>query len=577
MHRLRRNAFLPALAFAASLFGSQARADVVTHTTTLPLLATNWQQVASLPRFNTALGTLEGINVTINGHLEGTAKYESMDTQPATISINFTANLAVKRPDNNAVLLSSSPVFTRTDNVTAFDGVLDFGGTSGATYNAISSNSTSQFVPTFPLSTANQALFVGAGNAVFTVIATGQTQANGAGNLVSSFSQKASVVLTVTYTYTPPFIQDCNGNGIVDSIDIANHTSPDCNANGIPDSCEQLGNDCNDNHIPDECDLASGVMTDLDHDGLPDQCNCVRVDRRKPASLLLWPEFDNRPGQVTLITLTNMNRHYQLGFVRVEFRYIDESSCLETNRTALLSPDDTLTVHTRAHQGGTNRGYVYAYAVDANGSPISYNFLMGNEIVLDGLKALDYDMNAFTWRAVPNMLQPTDLDSDGIRDLNGYEYEPSPDVILIPRFLGQGAGTQGQMIFVALTGGANFNTIVNLQIFNDNEDPFSAQYSFHCWSKVPLLSVSGMFSNSMLHASDDALDEVLGDPNTESGWIRLDGSLAQSPNVQIQDPAFLAVLIESRGGFQSADLPFELCTQTNGDLLPPGPLGDTSP
>lgn len=577
MHAFRSFASLPALAVLALAFAPSASADVLTHTATVPLQNTNWTQIASLPRFNPVLGTLEGVSVTILGHIEGTAKYESLDTQPATITIHFQANLSVKRPDNNAVLLSSTPVFSRVDQVTAFDGVLNFAGTSGATYNAISSDATSQFNPPFPLNTADTALFVGAGNVVFTVQATGTTFASGAGNLVSSFSQKASATVTVNYTYTPPFIQDCNQNGIVDSIDVANHTSPDCNANGIPDECEKLGNDCNDNGIPDECDLASGAMTDLDHDGLPDQCNCVRVDRRQAASLVLWPEFDNRAGRVTMLSISNANRHYVHGHVRVEFRYIDSISCLETNRTEVLTPNDTLTVMTRVHQGGTGRGYAYAFAVDEFNRPISHNFLVANEIVIDGVGGLDYDMNAFTWRAIPPMKALTDLDADGIRDLNGYEYEPSPDVILIPRFLGQTPGTAGSLIFVGLSGGASFDTTVQLQIFNDNEDPFSAQYSFRCWSKVPLLSVSGMFSNSMLHASDDNDLEVLGLPTMETGWIRLDGLLAQSTNTVILDPAFLAVLVEGRGTYSTADLPFELCTQTNGDLLPLGPLGDTSP
>ncbi len=33
-------------------------------------------------------------------------------------------------------------------------------------------------------------------------------------------------------------IEDCNGNGIPDDLDIANGTSTDCNGNGIPDECE---------------------------------------------------------------------------------------------------------------------------------------------------------------------------------------------------------------------------------------------------------------------------------------------------------------------------------------------------
>src|ERR1041385_5548331 len=34
--------------------------------------------------------------------------------------------------------------------------------------------------------------------------------------------------------------QDCNQNGVADSEDIRNGTSPDCNRNGIPDECERM-------------------------------------------------------------------------------------------------------------------------------------------------------------------------------------------------------------------------------------------------------------------------------------------------------------------------------------------------
>jgi hypothetical protein len=42
----------------------------------------------------------------------------------------------------------------------------------------------------------------------------------------------------------------------------------------------------------------------------------------------------------------------------------------------------------------------------------------------------------------------------------------------------------------------------------------------------------------------------------------------------IQDPAIYAVLIERFGGYAAADLPFEWCSQTNGDLLPVSNFGD---
>jgi len=51
-------------------------------------------------------------------------------------------------------------------------------------------------------------------------------------------------------------LQDCNGNGIADSLDIADKTSSDCNQNHVPDECEIL-QDCNSNGILDECELLS--------------------------------------------------------------------------------------------------------------------------------------------------------------------------------------------------------------------------------------------------------------------------------------------------------------------------------
>ena len=51
-------------------------------------------------------------------------------------------------------------------------------------------------------------------------------------------------------------IDDCNGNGVADSTDIATGSSQDCNANGVPD----------------ECDLASGYSIDIDGDGQLDDC-----------------------------------------------------------------------------------------------------------------------------------------------------------------------------------------------------------------------------------------------------------------------------------------------------------------
>ena len=69
-------------------------------------------------------------------------------------------------------------------------------------------------------------------------------------------------------TYDVP-AQDCNGNNIVDIIDIFEGTSSDINSNSVPDECE----DCNTNGIIDEYDIQEGTSLDCDSNGVPDECD----------------------------------------------------------------------------------------------------------------------------------------------------------------------------------------------------------------------------------------------------------------------------------------------------------------
>ncbi|MCP3905246.1 MAG: hypothetical protein GY715_16595 [Planctomycetes bacterium] len=76
------------------------------------------------------------------------------------------------------------------------------------------------------------------------------------------------------------FQADCNSNGILDDIDIANGTSEDCNLNGFPDECELDTNgdgvidacDCNGNGLFDADDIAIGASGDFNQNDTPDEC-----------------------------------------------------------------------------------------------------------------------------------------------------------------------------------------------------------------------------------------------------------------------------------------------------------------
>ncbi|UCG15618.1 MAG: hypothetical protein JSV19_10020 [Phycisphaerales bacterium] len=74
---------------------------------------------------------------------------------------------------------------------------------------------------------------------------------------------------------------DCNGNGIPDTIDIAEGTSMDCQPNGHPDECDiddGMSWDCNNSGIPDECDVAEGTSEDCNGDIVPDECQITGND-----------------------------------------------------------------------------------------------------------------------------------------------------------------------------------------------------------------------------------------------------------------------------------------------------------
>ncbi len=319
--------------------------------------------------------------------------------------------------------------------------------------------------------------------------------------------------------------------------------------------------------------------------------SCREVDRNTCGSLLLFPEYDNRQQSQTLFSITNGCCDIQDGDIWVEFRFIDALTCQETDYTLRLTPCDTVTFLTSTVNPNSTRGYAYAFAKrvtpgpgNPGGMPIVRNKLIGQALIVDGLEDVEYAMNAVSFLGIGPELADNDDDGDGIRDLNGPltalgEYEQAPDEILIPRFLGQdppgtNAQFQSDLVILGLSGGSSFTTLVQFLVYNDSEDVTSQTASFYCWDKRPLVQWAPATLASVLDDQGDDPDEILGAPTKMAGWIRLDGLSAFSSQEEITDPAIYAVLIEKYAVDSVADLPFEKCSQANGDLLPNGPFGD---
>ena len=291
------------------------------------------------------------------------------------------------------------------------------------------------------------------------------------------------------------------------------------------------------------------------------------ADGRNPGSLLLYPEFDNRAGVVTVVTITNTD---PVGDdVDVEFVYIGrynqqgDVACEEFNRTVTLTANDTLTLITNFHNPQHEQGYVYAFAREGVNAPIAHNWLIGNVMTVDGLDAFEYSVNPVVYEG----LNPG-LDNNGIRKLDGIQYEASTGMILVPRFLGQGMAYNSELILIGLTGGAQFDTTVDFLIYNDNEEEFSAEHTFYCWDRVNLMDISMIFENQFLaDFTNNDPNEILGAPHIEAGWFKFWGASASSSSTTLMDPAVYGVLVERIGNRGAADLPFETGENGNGALL----------
>lgn len=292
---------------------------------------------------------------------------------------------------------------------------------------------------------------------------------------------------------------------------------------------------------------------------------------RNAGSLLLYPEFDNRVGDVSVLTITNVSDENS---VDVEFVYIgryglgeNEVLCAEFNREEVLTPNDTLTLLTDVHNPQMEQGFVYAFARDGVANPVLHNGLIGNIMTFQGFStsgaSVEYSINAVSYAGV----DPTD-NGNGLRDLDGVEYEVSPGEIQIPRFFGQAGMFQSDLILIGLSGGAKFDTTVDFLIYNDNEEVFSSEHTFYCWDRIPLTDVSFVVENQFLKDSTNHDEgEVLGATHLESGWIRMWGAIASSTSTDIADPAIYGVLVERIANYGGADLPWEAGSNPNGKLL----------
>ncbi len=272
----------------------------------------------------------------------------------------------------------------------------------------------------------------------------------------------------------------------------------------------------------------------------------VLAGGREPGSLLVFPIHRSGttasvvPGAAaffSVLSVTNTNlqpatilslggsTNVHFNYVNVDRNYANQFrpyGCFIFDRVEALTPADTVSVLTSCHNAtfGSQEGYVVVYAENPSlfQTAWSHNHLLGDELVVAS-SGITYSMEAVALKSPVAAGQATDLNTNGMRDFDGAEYEQLPDRLYISSFL---AIAESALTLINFTGTDHDVNRVLFSVWNDYEFPLSATIEFNCWFEARLSSISTLFTDSFLSStpndpstldlSCDGVDDV------ETGW-----------------------------------------------------------
>jgi len=169
-----------------------------TQTLSYPSEQTDFSASQALNQFNPTLGQLQSVVITENGSITSTIQVENTSRQaPAMINATVSGVMNLTGPGISAPL--SLQQNAGSFNATTYDGTLDFGGTSGFSFNPQTASGSTQIT----LTGSQLAAFEGTGTVNLTETANATSSATGGGNLVVSISSLGQANVTVTYNYIP--------------------------------------------------------------------------------------------------------------------------------------------------------------------------------------------------------------------------------------------------------------------------------------------------------------------------------------------------------------------------------------
>ncbi|MBD2529030.1 PEP-CTERM sorting domain-containing protein [Nostoc flagelliforme FACHB-838] len=190
------------LAAATTLVGIIATSGVANAASLSYTSSTNYQftDIIELPlsiqKFDSSLGTLKGVTIGFTGDILGNAGFENRSPTPSIVTVKLGSELNLQL--NNQSLFALNPQYTSSYQVTKYDNITDYKGTSGNTLSNLTA--TQSGLQTFTNTQFLQS-FIGNGNIDFLFSAIADSLVTGSGNMRSYIDTYAKAGITVTYEY----------------------------------------------------------------------------------------------------------------------------------------------------------------------------------------------------------------------------------------------------------------------------------------------------------------------------------------------------------------------------------------
>jgi hypothetical protein len=191
---------------------------------------TDWIETGQVARFDPAKGTLDSVELILRAAITSTIKAESLDTGPQEINAEVGGTISIHAPGRD---LSAAPVANAgTFQATAYDGVTDFGGSSGTDFgSATATGAASALIA----DTAALDPWSGDGGVAVSASASASSRTSGSGNVLTEIHTVASAELEVVYRYLPvnclaagsyTIVEVSQPGGYGDGLETAGNQSP---------------------------------------------------------------------------------------------------------------------------------------------------------------------------------------------------------------------------------------------------------------------------------------------------------------------------------------------------------------